>query len=151
MKGSETCVCWQRALQHSVTAVLIKGEQGPETALLCCLCNQYFPSSLVDTGTVENTVGPESQRCCRALLWSGCTLMMPCSHFAWPELSAASFSMTGPGRLFVHPRCRMHIIRDAAFFQQLDALRMILQAQSPFLFLLEELYVAHKGAESCLW
>lgn len=77
--------------------------------------------------------------------------MMPCSHLAWPELSAASFSMTGPGRLFVHPCYQVHIIRDAAFFQQLDALRMILQAQSPFLSLLEELYIAHKGAESCLW
>lgn len=32
------------------------------------------------------------------------------------------------------------------FWQELNALRVILQAQSPFISLLEELYIANKGA-----
>lgn len=37
-------------------------------------------------------------------------------------------------------------LRRGGFLQELGALRMILEAQSPFLSLLEELYVANKGA-----
>lgn len=40
----------------------------------------------------------------------------------------------------------VHCYREVVFLQELDALRVILQAQRPFLSLLEELYIANKRA-----